>query len=64
MNMKNVVAVSKEGVTIKDSAAMRTMMDGLIYDAVFSEGDKKNAFLILIKEFLVIINCNMNIQTE
>jgi fructose/tagatose bisphosphate aldolase len=50
MNMKNVIAVSKEGVTIKDSAAMRTMMDGLIYDAVFSEGDKKNALLILIKE--------------
>ena len=50
MDMKNVIAVSKEGVTIKDGAALRTMMDGLIYDAVFSEGDKKNALLILIKE--------------
>ena len=50
MDMKNVIAVSKEGVTIKDSAALRNMMDGLIYEAVFSEGDKKNALLMLIKE--------------
>jgi fructose/tagatose bisphosphate aldolase len=50
MDMKNVFSVSKEGVTIKDAAALRTMMDGLIYDAVFSEGDKKNALLMLIKE--------------
>ena len=50
MDMKNVFSVSKEGVTIKDGAALRTMMDGLIYDAVFSEGDKKNALLMLIKE--------------
>ena len=50
MDIKNVIAVSKEGVTIKDGAALKTMMDGLIYEAVFSEGDKKNAFLILIKE--------------
>jgi hypothetical protein len=49
MDMKNVIAVSKEGVTIKDGVALRTMMDGLIYDAVFSEGDM-NALLILIKE--------------
>jgi fructose/tagatose bisphosphate aldolase len=52
MDMKNVIAVSKEGVTIKDGAALRTMMDGLIYEAVFSEGDKKNALLILIKEIV------------
>ena len=26
------------------------MMDSLIYEAVFSEGEKKNALLILIKE--------------
>ena len=50
MDMKNVIAASKEGVTIKDGAALRTMMDNLIYEAVFSEGEKKNALLILIKE--------------
>ncbi len=48
--MKNIIAVSKEGVTIKDSAALKNMMDGLIYEAVFSEGEKKNALLILLKE--------------
>jgi fructose/tagatose bisphosphate aldolase len=50
MDMKNIIAVSKEGVTIKDSAALKNMMDSLIYEAVFSEGEKKNALLILIKE--------------
>jgi fructose/tagatose bisphosphate aldolase len=50
MDMKNVIAVSKGGVAIKDGAALKTMMDGLIYDAVFSEGDKKTALLILVKE--------------
>jgi len=50
MDMKNVFAVSKEGVTIKDSAALKNMMDSLIYEAVFSEGEKKNALLTLIKE--------------
>ena len=50
MDMKNIIAVSKEGLTIKDSAALKSMMDNLIYEAVFSEGEKKNALLILIKE--------------
>ena len=50
MDMKNVFAVSKEGVTIRDSAALKNMMDSLIYEAVFSEGEKKNALLTLIKE--------------
>jgi len=50
MELRNVVALGKEGIEIKDITGLRSMMDGLIYDAVFSEGDTKTARLILIKE--------------
>jgi fructose/tagatose bisphosphate aldolase len=50
MEMKNVIAISKEGIKIKDINGLRSIMDELIYEAVFSDGDKKNALLILIKE--------------
>ena len=48
--LKNIIAVNKEGVEIKDLNGLRNMMDGLVYDAVFSEGDSKTALLMLIKE--------------
>jgi len=50
MELKNVVAVSKEGVQIKDMPGLRDIMDGLVYQAVFSEDDKRSALLVLIKE--------------
>ena len=50
MELKNVIAISKEGVSIKDLNGLRNMMDSLIYEAVFSEGEKKKALLLLIKE--------------
>lgn len=50
MDLKGAVAVGKDGVEIKDLNAVRNMMDSLVYEAVFSEGEKKNALLILIKE--------------
>jgi fructose/tagatose bisphosphate aldolase len=50
MELKNVVTLGKKGVDIKDLNGLRSMMDSLVYDAVFSEGDRKNARLILIKE--------------
>jgi hypothetical protein len=50
MELKNVVAVSKEGVQIKDMSGLRNIMDSLVYQAVFSEDDKRNALLVLIKE--------------
>jgi fructose/tagatose bisphosphate aldolase len=50
MELKNVVSAGKEGLQIKDIAALRKMMDGLIYEAVFAEGDRKNALLTLVKE--------------
>jgi fructose/tagatose bisphosphate aldolase len=50
MELRNVVALGKEGIEIKDIKGLSSMMDDLIYDAVFSEGDTKTARLILIKE--------------
>jgi fructose/tagatose bisphosphate aldolase len=50
MELKNVITISKDGVSIKDPNGLRNTMDSLIYEAVFAEGDKKNALLILIKE--------------
>jgi fructose/tagatose bisphosphate aldolase len=50
MELKNIVAVSGKGLEIKDLNGLRNMMDSLIYDAVFSEGDRKTALLMLIKE--------------
>jgi len=50
MELKNFITISEEGVSIKDFNGLRDMMDSLIYEAVFAEGDKKNALLILIKE--------------
>jgi len=50
MELRNVVALGKEGIEIKDIKGLRSMMDGLVYDAVFSEGDRKTARLTLIKE--------------
>jgi fructose/tagatose bisphosphate aldolase len=50
MELKNVVTLGKEGIEIKDIKGVRDIMDSLVYDAVFSEGDRKTARLILIKE--------------
>lgn len=50
MELKNVITVGKEGIEIKDLKGLRSLMDSLIYDAVFSDGDKKTALLMLIKE--------------
>ena len=50
MDLKNIIAVGKDGVEIKDLAGLRNVMDSLIYEAVFSEGDRKTAMLMLIKE--------------
>ena len=50
MELKDVVTLGKEGIEIKDINGVRGMMDSLIYNAVFSEGDEKTARLLLIKE--------------
>lgn len=50
MELKNVISIGKDGVEIKDINDLRSMMDRLVYESVFSEGDKRNALLVLIKE--------------
>jgi fructose/tagatose bisphosphate aldolase len=50
MELRNVITASEKGLEIKDLNGLRNMMDSLIYDAVFSEGDRKTALLMLIKE--------------
>ena len=50
MELKNFITVGKGGIELKDIAGLRNMMDSLIYEAVFSEGEKKIALLLLIKE--------------
>lgn len=50
MELKNVITISREGLEIRDINGLKNIMDNLIYEAVFSEGEKKNALLILIKE--------------
>jgi len=50
MELKNLIGMGEKGIEIKDSDGLRSVLDDLVYQAVFSEGDKKNALLTLIKE--------------
>jgi fructose/tagatose bisphosphate aldolase len=50
MELKNVITINKEGLQIKELTGLKNMMDSLVHEAVFSEGDRKNALLLLIKE--------------
>lgn len=50
MELQNVVTVREGVVKIKDLDKLRNMMDSLIHEAVFSEGEKKTALLLLVKE--------------
>lgn len=48
--LKDVISVSKGGINIKDRKGVSSLMDGLIYEAVFADGERKNGLLILVKE--------------
>src|SRR5512135_1544496 len=48
--LRDAVTVSGDGVTVKDSAKAASMMDGLIYEAVFAADDRKKGLLLLVKE--------------
>ena len=50
MDLKNVIGMSGKGIEIKDPDSLKRIIDDLVYRAVFSEGDKKDALLTLIKE--------------
>jgi fructose/tagatose bisphosphate aldolase len=48
--LKDIVSVSKAGIEVRDRNALSAFMDKLIYEAVFSEGDRKTGLLMLVKE--------------
>jgi fructose/tagatose bisphosphate aldolase len=48
--LKDIVSASKTGIEIRDRSALPAFMDKLIYEAVFSEGDRKTGLLMLVKE--------------
>jgi len=48
--LKNIVKAGKEGIEVKDRNAVAAVMDKLIYDAVFSEEERKKGLLLLVKE--------------
>jgi fructose/tagatose bisphosphate aldolase len=53
MNLKelnDLITAAREGVEIKDRAGLSSVIDRLIYEAVFSEEERKKGLLILIKE--------------
>jgi hypothetical protein len=53
MNIRELssnIGVTREGVEIKDLSGLSSVMDQLIYEAVFSEDERKKGLLILVKE--------------
>ena len=48
--LKNIVKAGKEGVEVRDRNAAAAVMDRLIYEAVFSEEERKKGLLLLVKE--------------
>jgi len=50
-DLKNAIGFGREGILeIKDRKAISSLMDGLIYEAVFAEEDRKKGLLLLVKE--------------
>jgi len=48
--LNSVVKVSKDGIEVKDRKGVASMMDRLIYEAVFSDDERKKGMLMLVKE--------------
>jgi fructose/tagatose bisphosphate aldolase len=48
--LNNALSFGKGGIEIKDPKAICSLMDGLIYEAVFSEEERKKGLLLLVKE--------------
>ena len=49
-DLKNAISFGKAGLVIKDPKAVSSLMDGLIYEAVFAEEERKKGLLLLVKE--------------
>ncbi len=53
MNLKELkiaIEITNDGISIKDRAKVSSLMDQLVYEAVFSDDERKKGLLILIKE--------------
>ncbi len=48
--LNGLIGIGKEGISIKNRNGVSSVMDKLIYEAVFSEDEKKKGLFILIKE--------------
>jgi fructose/tagatose bisphosphate aldolase len=48
--LKGIVSAGKAGIEVRDRNALASLMDKLICEAVFSEGDRKAGLLMLVKE--------------
>jgi len=48
--LSNVVKAGKAGIEIRDRNSVAAVMDKLIYEAVFSEEERKKGLLLLVKE--------------
>ncbi len=48
--LRSVIAFGKEGVEIKDHKGLSALMDELVYEAVFSDEEKRKKLFLLIKE--------------
>ena len=48
--LKNNVSIGKGGIEVGDRKVISSLMDGLIYEAVFAEGERKTGLLLLVKE--------------
>jgi fructose/tagatose bisphosphate aldolase len=48
--LKGIVSAGKAGIEVRDRNALASLMDKLICEAVFSEGDRKTGLLMLVKE--------------
>lgn len=48
--LSNIVKAGKEGVEVRDRNAVAAVMDRIIYEAVFSEEERRKGLLLLVKE--------------
>ena len=48
--LRKVITGGKDGIEIKDRKALSALMDGLIYEAVFSDEERKKKLLLVVKE--------------
>lgn len=49
-DLKKAISFGTGGIEIKDRKAVSSLMDGLIYEAVFAEEERKKGLLLLVKE--------------